>query len=455
MNLEELSIALRDLNYRKEFDGNVILDLIEEFPSMDLNGRINTSKAIANYVSDIEDNTKKIAPIIHKIVFNDEDERLNEIQMILVSNILTTIPDSMGEYCMNLTFNKLVTVMNCNLEMSMELVDEMVDVKEDNEFVVKVNSQNFLKVYGTCGDVPLVLKLSGLLIKGDENTDEMSFKKIITDIKDEQVLLNVSYALDQPNNVTIQDAFKKYQDTNDEGGLRPSLLLMISNFINTTERKTLVVDWLQDDFLIDYFKSYNENFDVLKPWVFQSIVLLNKIPLAKFKIDEMVIPNFIGKLKTLCNKSIIQIRLEVVSLQIDGLSKLLNEITRRNESNTEILQFVNSLYGIDEQLDRVLIRLHLNYLSFVKTEGSEYDKDLLENTIKGVNFNDGKIETKDLSLLSKVMGMYVKDCKEESWFKEIIKNCEELVSQHNEPSSQKDANYSIFLNNLRFIKANL
>lgn len=451
MDLEKLSISLRDENFRRELDKQVIIDIINGFKLMNSKDQISGCKVLGNYVSEIKENSELVGSMIEEIIFNSGDIQLNYIQMITVSNILTTSPKSIGKFQLNLVFKKLIKIMECNLETSMDLIDDMVDlVEEGNSHILEITIEDFKTVYQTCGDCSLTLKLSGLIRENVQIEDDKIFKNVLSVMNNDQILLNISYCLNQPNLNTIESVFSKFKD-NDNEDLRPSLMLIISNFITDVQRKEIVEEWLPNEFLIGYFKGYFETFEISKPWIFQSINLLNKIPLNKFDIDLNMIHNFVEKLRIICIKSIVQIRFEVISLQIDVLSKFLNEMTKRKDekSRDEILEFVNTLFGIDSQLDRVLIRLRLNFLSFIKSDEEYYNydhKDILMNTLKMIEFKDGKIESKDLSLLSKILGIYVKEFKNELWFKEIIQQCDELSLQDTDP------NITIFLNNLKYTK---
>lgn len=449
MDLKALSVSLRDEAFRRELDKSVIVELVAKFNSIDVEDKISASKVLSNYVSDVPENARLVGSRAHEIVFVTLEKEINAIQMILVSNILTTDAGSIEKDHLNVIFKRLVKVVDCDLESAMDLLDDIADVSNGNEPSLEVDLVDFMSIYHACGDGPLVMKLSGLLHDSDAGNDEL-YAKLLNEVTNEQLLLNLSYCLNQPNMNTIEYVLSKF--TSGDAALKPSLMLIMANFITDAERKEVVQSRLPKTFLINYFESYTK-LDISKPWNFQSIALLKKVSLTPFSIDDKTVTLFVEKLKTLCIKEVVQIRFEVVSLQFDVLSKLLCEVTRRDKSNG-ILDFVNELYGIDSQLDRVLVRLKLNFLTTVKIEELEYNpSEQLNDTLQRIQLDEGKIESSDLSLLSKVLGLYVQDFKSQVWFKEIIQKCQDVANSHQDATS--DPNFSIFLNNLQFAKMSL
>lgn len=454
IDLESLSVQLREEDFRKNFDWIVCSQIIDAFAGSSLADQISSLKVLANYVADVVPNAQKAGQRVTEVAFlNDSDATLNLYSMVLVDNLLTTDPKSISKESVIFITKKLIHCMDVDIERSLELIDELVElIDERNEPLVEITLKDFQCVYQTIEDqervdhVAILLKLSACVNNSsDLESDNDAFLSLWSHI-DGRILLNLSYGSVQPNEKNIEPILHNYHTLDSQ--LKPCVLLVIANYITNRERQRQITRWLPENFLYDFFTMY-QSFDLSKPWEFQSIILLSKVSSLASCCLEGVVDLFLTKLEPMCIESIIQVRFEIIEIQLDALSKILLPVlfALDTEDEDKIFQFLNRLVSLgDDRLNWVVNRIRFNYLA---QECSYPSINRLKEALSVLKL-DGSVQSKDLALMSKVLGFYVDDCKENDWFLHAVNECESAMTTDKE---NQDGNYSIYANNIKYTRA--
>lgn len=521
--LEELAVSLRDETKRRTLPKTeiqyVFHHLTQNQPiqnTVQLNTSILSLKILSNFVADVPENAsfviKLIKDTIPMVPFDliqfpsgsaniNEVELFTNVQLILINNLLTTSKESFSMEICNLMLDKIFSLFtlceSASIDINNALVVEILD--EFEPIVGKIPALKFLILRDLCrcindnaradGDEDLTLSSSKVCLKYSCNIDvprlsttekEHLFFELYDDLNstdDEQILLNISYELKIGTEAFFERLLSTVFDSNGVLKIRnhiPMSLIVLANEITSEKTMMKFVERVSVERLTDtYFSQIYPELTLQLPWELQSIVLFNKLPIGQLAISNVSLACYINKLSSLIRYTTLQIRLEVVSLQLVFLGKILAQ-TENVEQRKSIVDFLNNLKLSNEydsfptEFKQTLNQVSFPFLSFRKGSPSDVG-DILSVTLREAGeilerSMAGKIgvQIKYLIELSQILGFYVQLYGSEEWFQRCFNILETSVEgskrqlkmqMDKEPSKYEQVAWRVLEDNIKYTDA--
>lgn len=502
--LEELSISLRDISNRISISQseieNVFNLLMKNIPfqsNRQLHTCILSLKVFANYVAEVPENATFFVKLVEKtfpIVANPIKETIDveqlayfyKIQFILLNNIMTTSKECISKEICNDILDKIfelfTTCESIGIDIDGESIIEILD--ECQSIVGKIESNKFIILRDMCrcindearadGDEDLISTSLKVALKYscnldvsnlDENEKIDFFFKLFNDltcIDDEQVLLNVSYELKIGSITFFNALLDKLFDVNGKLKTKNHILMsliILSNEITSEAMMSAFLSKVSVHELTEiYFTQIYPGLTLKLPWELQSIVLFNKIPLNNISISDNALSCYINTLTSLITYATLQIRLDVICLQVVFLGKILGS----NEDPTQrdpifnflkVLKLSNEYPSFPAAFKQSLNQVYFPYLNRLK-ETPETAGEILKITLvdaydilEKALVDNTAVQMKYLIELSQIFGFYVRSYGREDWFQRCFKLLETSVEDSKKQvesqikSGQKELNH--------------
>lgn len=493
--LEELSILLRDENYRRSISHDKIQQVFNHLiknssyqNTPQLHTCILSIKILSNYIADVPENCEylmkligdklPILPINHEISnFNTDIEEFvlyYKVQLILISNILTTSKESISEKVCNVMFDKLIKLFMICESDGIDIDNEiLIEIFEEFQTILKkIDFNQFLLLKDLCKVIKEIAEADGdddlfnlsnkvilyysCNLKVEEmnelEKEELFFKLFndLSDIKDEEILLNISFELKIQSDYFFEKLINLIFDI--KGNIKinkrilPMAMIIISNEITNKNKMNFFLDKVSIFNLNEiYFNEIYPKLTLRSQWEFQSIILLNKIPNLEISIGIKAINNYLNTLSKLISFTTLQIRFEVIKLQFIYLSKILS-ISFEDEENQRfelINNFLNDLKLSNEyikfptEFKLLLNQVYFPYLNnhkdkLINEEFKRILRNILNDSSDLINksiHDQTPVQIKYLIELSQIFGFYVKDFKNDEWFVKSFKSFETIIKK--------------------------
>lgn len=493
--LGELSILLRDENYRRSISHDKIQQVFNHLiknssyqNTPQLHTCILSIKILSNYIADVPENCEylmkligdklPILPINHEISnFNTDIEEFvlyYKVQLILISNILTTSKESISEKVCNAMFDKLIKLFMICESDGIDIDNEiLIEIFEEFQTILKkIDFNQFLLLKDLCKVIKEIAEADGdddlfnlsnkvilyysCNLKVEEmnelEKEELFFKLFndLSDIKDEEILLNISFELKIQSDYFFEKLINLIFDI--KGNIKinkrilPMAMIIISNEITNKNKMNFFLDKVSIFNLNEiYFNEIYPKLTLRSQWEFQSIILLNKIPNLEISIGIKAINNYLNTLSKLISFTTLQIRFEVIKLQFIYLSKILS-ISFEDEENQRfelINNFLNDLKLSNEyikfptEFKLLLNQVYFPYLNnhkdkLINEEFKRILRNILNDSSDLINksiHDQTPVQIKYLIELSQIFGFYVKDFKNDEWFVKSFKSFETIIKK--------------------------
>lgn len=488
--LEKLSIYLREESNRRNISHSEIEHVFNHLMknvhfqnSIQLHTSILSLKILSNYIADVPENCSFLMSLVKDNIYIlpsnsiqlsnpsldiKEITLFHKVTVILFNNLLTTNKESIPrKQCMDIFDNLIESFTLCEsagIETDNESLIEVID--ECQSIIGKIDSERFLLLRDlcryindsakSCGDEDLILLSSKVILKyscnlevvNNDSVKEELFFKLFSDINsvdDEQILLNISYELKIGSNQFFKKLLNLVFDSN--GLLKitkgiPMLMIILSNEITTEFKMNEFLNIINIyDFNELYFNNIYPNLSLKLPWELQSIVLLNKIPISRILIGYDALNKYINKLSKLISYTTIQIRSDIISLQLVFLSKILAN-TKNKQQLEHILNYLtdiklsNDYSKFSNEFKLVINQVYFPYLGISKRKNLQDEK--FSNVLQIVLTDSSEIiqkslidktpiQMKYLIELSQIFGFYVKNFKTQEWFVDSFQSFENIV----------------------------
>ncbi|KAG0681258.1 hypothetical protein C6P40_003152 [Pichia californica] len=488
--LEKLSIYLREESNRRNISHSEIEHVFNHLMknvhfqnSIQLHTSILSLKILSNYIADVPENCSFLMSLVKDDIYIlpsnsiqlsnpsldiKEITLFHKVTVILFNNLLTTNKESIPrKQCMDIFDNLIESFTLCEsagIETDNESLIEVID--ECQSIIGKIDSERFLLLRDlcryindsakSCGDEDLILLSSKVILKyscnlevvNNDSVKEELFFKLFSDINsvdDEQILLNISYELKIGSNQFFKKLLNLVFDSN--GLLKitkgiPMLMIILSNEITTEFKMNEFLNIINIyDFNELYFNNIYPNLSLKLPWELQSIVLLNKIPISRILIGYDALNKYINKLSKLISYTTIQIRSDIISLQLVFLSKILAN-TKNKQQLEHILNYLtdiklsNDYSKFSNEFKLVINQVYFPYLGISKRKNLQDEK--FSNVLQIVLTDSSEIiqkslidktpiQMKYLIELSQIFGFYVKNFKTQEWFVDSFQSFENIV----------------------------
>lgn len=488
--LEKLSIYLREESNRRNISHSEIEHVFNHLMknvhfqnSIQLHTSILSLKILSNYIADVPENCSFLMSLVKDDIYIlpsnsiqlsnpsldiKEITLFHKVTVILFNNLLTTNKESIPrKQCMDIFDNLIESFTLCEsagIETDNESLIEVID--ECQSIIGKIDSERFLLLRDlcryindsakSCGDEDLILLSSKVILKyscnlevvNNDSVKEELFFKLFSDINsvdDEQILLNISYELKIGSNQFFKKLLNLVFDSN--GLLKitkgiPMLMIILSNEITTEFKMNEFLNIINIyDFNELYFNNIYPNLSLKLPWELQSIVLLNKIPISRILIGYDALNKYINKLSKLISYTTIQIRSDIISLQLVFLSKILAN-TKNKQQLEHILNYLtdiklsNDYSKFSNEFKLVINQVYFPYLGIFKRKNLQDEK--FSNVLQIVLTDSSEIiqkslidktpiQMKYLIELSQIFGFYVKNFKTQEWFVDSFQSFENIV----------------------------
>lgn len=488
--LEKLSIYLREESNRRNISHSEIEHVFNHLMknvhfqnSIQLHTSILSLKILSNYIADVPENCSFLMSLVKDNIYIlpsnsiqlsnpsldiKEITLFHKVTVILFNNLLTTNKESIPrKQCMDIFDNLIESFTLCEsagIETDNESLIEVID--ECQSIIGKIDSERFLLLRDlcryindsakSCGDEDLILLSSKVILKyscnlevvNNDSVKEELFFKLFSDINsvdDEQILLNISYELKIGSNQFFKKLLNLVFDSN--GLLKitkgiPMLMIILSNEITTEFKMNEFLNIINIyDFNELYFNNIYPNLSLKLPWELQSIVLLNKIPISRILIGYDALNKYINKLSKLISYTTIQIRSDIISLQLVFLSKILAN-TKNKQQLEHILNYLtdiklsNDYSKFSNEFKLVINQVYFPYLGIFKRKNLQDEK--FSNVLQIVLTDSSEIiqkslidktpiQMKYLIELSQIFGFYVKNFKTQEWFVDSFQSFENIV----------------------------
>lgn len=527
--LEELSVSLREKNQRLEFPKSTIQQLWSHLKSITpciSNSAYNTSiltfKIFANYVAEVEENSEYVFNMIkNDIIITptnlnhsiDDIEVANlylKVQLILLDNILTTCAKCVSRNACSGIMDKIFSMYTwcetTGVAVDSYLIIEILD--QFQSIIDKIPVSLFVILREMClsikeealseDDQDLLSSVSKTLLQYssnldtslvEENEEEEIFFNLynsLSDKLDQQILLNVSFDFGLSSLKFMDNYLEVLFDS--QGDLQvykniPMSLLILSNTIVSEEHMQKFISKVSVKKLANtYFSEIYPDLSLQSPWDLQSIVLFNKIPNSEIFIDGDAIFSYINKLSTLINITTLQIRKDLVGLQMIFLGKVFASLSRLevraemgpvicDELTLKIENFITDLKLSTEyskfstEFKQNVSRIYFPFLNINKHRPDDNVEAVLKSTLlestehlqKSIE-DESTVEFTYLMELSKILGFYVKVYGHNEWFKNcfgILQNVVEISSSDMNSKMEKheQIGWQALESNIRYVNA--
>lgn len=502
--LEALAVSLRNETKRRTIAKyeveNVYRHLMKNQPIQN-NAQLTTSilslKVLSNFVADVPENAAFLVVMIQDSIpivpfnivqFLSKESDVKEIslfanvQLILLNNILTTSKEAFSKEACNLVLDRILNLFTLcetsNIDIDSDSIIEILD--EFESIVGKVTISKFSIIRDLCrcindnakavGD-DLIFSSSKVCLKYSCNLDlsdvtvaekEKFFFDLYDDLRstdDEQILLNVSYEFRIGSESFFQRLLDAFFDLRGELKISthiPMALIIIANEITSENIMKMFLEKVSVEKLIEiYFAQIYPQLNLQLPWELQSIALFNKLPINQIEISGAALGSYITKLSSLIGYTTLQIRLDVVSLQVVFLGKILAQ-TKEIAQKNSILAFLRDIKlfnefdnfpaGFKQSLNQVYFPFLISHKSSPE-EASDVlrislteAKEILQKSLVAQT----GVQIKYLIELSQVLGFYVQKYAKEGWFQEsfgILKESVEGAQKQLEQENREQGKY--------------
>jgi hypothetical protein len=518
--LDELTISLREEENRYIVSGSKIEDVYNFLLSVQLKNDDEYTlcslalKVLANYVADVPENakfvfnlSKETLPIIptYESVLNNQVTSSSvsfffQVQLILFNNILTTSKESVLKSHCEILIDKILKLLticeSAAIETDSYLIIEILD--ECQSIIEQIDIEKFMILRNACliirdkglaeGEEDLVIASMNVCHKYSSNLyfpklsdmrKEEIFFQLYNQLEnsiDEQILLNVSFQLGICTSSFFHNLVNLLFDVKTkllkiEKHIPMSLLLLSNEVVSEKVMNELLELILIDELTKYYFDSIYPNLSLRLPWELQSIVLFNKIPSEKIKINSISLNNYINKLNLLINNTTLQINTDVISLQLTFLGKILgSENCGDFNFRSQIDKFLDDLKLSNEYEDfpnGFKLLLNQVYFPFLynykdkQSSNNQFVNKFLEKTLietkkllsQSMN-NKSTMQMNYLIELSKIFGFYVQSFGEFDWFNqcfEVFRLVFNDVNNQMKQMGEKEQNaWKILENNIKY-----
>lgn len=502
--VNELSVSLRELDNRITVEKSLIDSIISNLPDANAEYKIAAFKVLGNYVADVPANASYLADKLENIssTIHEGDENwqvILKIYFILLANILTTNGECLAnEKCIQL-FSTITNFVEFGIVKKSDLENECISVinslcelingsDQNAQYILDVTIDQFEIWHAAVKGVQneqneptgnsLLFTLSTRLKEDKESKSSSFFIKLLTKLKtptDDQILLNVAFATHEPSEAILQDFLIGI--IKDDQVLASShigsLLLILANAIVSNSIKEKIISCLPKNFANQYFANIYSIFDISKPWDFQSILLLMKLPLNLLMVDSKAINTFTEHLDILINETTLQLRQDVILLQFKAIGQLLSAalsdvtISSNKETILLLLKYLDELCRKEEYktypipLRHLVQKIYFEFLSKVPTTLQEHQilelelslSDRVRNLVGKIKVSEmGRVDLHYLLSLSTFLGVYAQIFGKELWYSSVLNDIYSLVSTQAKAQSPNDKGLEILLNNLEYAK---
>ncbi|GAV27565.1 hypothetical protein PMKS-001033 [Pichia membranifaciens] len=486
--LEDLAVSLRDEAQRRSIpkcEIKCVYDhLMNNQPIQNhaqLHSSILSLKVLSNFAADVPENAAFLVLMIQDSIpivpfnivqFLNKDNDVKEIslftniQLILLNNILTTSKEAFSKEVCKLVLDRIFNLFTFCESLSIDVdIDSIIEILDEFESIMgKISISKFSILRDLCrcindsaradGNGDLIVSSSKVCLKYSSNLDfsdvsaaekESFFLELYKDLRstdNEQILLNVSYELKMGSESFFQRLLTLFFDSNGELQMSkhiPMALIILANEITSENIMEIFLEKVSVEKLIEtYFTQIYPLLSLQLPWELQSIVLFNKLPIGRIEISDVTLASYMSKMSSLIRYTTLQIRLDVVSLQVVFLGKILAQ-TKEIEQRKSILTFLSDVKLSNEYdsfpagFKQTLNQVYFPSLNFHKGSPEEMGDILSVSLIeareilqKSIADQTG-VQIKYLIELSQILGFYVQIYGQEGWFQNCFNILEESV----------------------------